>query len=640
MRILGEGGANGVAADLQTRRLRVYDRTNGGLIMHRRLILSAVSLLALSAGAAWAQEPQALRLGATVDGALTDGDGVAEDEAYVFDDYTVQVAAGRRIEATLTSDAFDAFLEVYAPGSDEVLASDDDGAQQGETHARLRFTPSQAGAYRLRARTLSGVEGGDYRLRVVDLGAAPRPPRPGSLRLGQTVRGALSGGDPETSQGAPYDAWRFRARQGERFAVAMDAEDFDSLVRVGRGEGEGFEELAFNDDGADSGLNARLTFTAPADGDYLIRATAVGSGAQGDYRLSLMEGPPPIPAQTTRIGETVEGELTSDDAKGASGTPADAWRFSGREGQRVRITLSSADFDTYLQLFDAADASLGEDDDGAGDGTNSSLTHTLAADGEYRVEVRAFSEGTGDYTLKIEEVAPPPPPTAIQPGAPVQGSVGETSATDDQSRPIVDYVFTGTEGQRVQAIMRSGDFDTYLRIGKAGDDFAMLAEDDDGLGEGTDSRLNFTLPEDGDYVIRASPLAKDDKGLFSLELVDRGPQPKPGSVLVGVTARGTLTDTDATTEDNAPYDAYRISLKSGEKLRLLMVSNEVDSVVSIGRIDDDGDWSSLASDDDGLSDTHAKLEWTAPDDGEYEIRAAAYQQGQTGAYALIVEKAD
>ena len=40
----------------------------------------------------------------------------------------------------------------------------------------------------------------------------------------------------------------------------------------------------------------------------------------------------------------------------------------------------------------------------------------------------------------------------------------------------------------------------------------------------------------------------------------------------------------------------------------------------------------------GLSDTHAKLEWTAPDDGTFEIRAGAYQQGQTGAYALTVAK--
>jgi hypothetical protein len=44
-------------------------------------------------------------------------------------------------------------------------------------------------------------------------------------------------------------------------------------------------------------------------------------------------------------------------------------------------------------------------------------------------------------------------------------------------------------------------------------------------------------------VVRASPLGSDGKGLYSLELTDRGPQPEPGSLLIGSTARGTLTET-------------------------------------------------------------------------------------------------
>jgi hypothetical protein len=186
--------------------------------------------------------------------------------------------------------------------------------------------------------------------------------------------------------------------------------------------------------------------------------------------------------------------------------------------------------------------------------------------------------------------------------------------------------------------MRSGDFDAYLQLGRAGAAFSVLAEDDDGLGEGTDSRLSFILPEDGDYVLRALPLGPDGKGLYSLELIDRGPQPQPGSILVGATARGVLTEADATAEDNSFYDAYRVVLKEDEKLLITMVSNEVDSFLIIGREQAGGRFEVLGSDDDGLSDTHAKLVWTAPADGVYEIRAGTFQQGQTGAYALNVEK--
>ena len=67
-----------------------------------------------------------------------------------------------------------------------------------------------------------------------------------------------------------------------------------------------------------------------------------------------------------------------------------------------------------------------------------------------------------------------------------------------------------------------------------------------------------------------------------------------------------------------------------------MVSNAFDAFIDLGS---DGDtFESLATDDDGLSDKHARLDWTAPDDGWYVIRARAYAPNQTGPYALTVER--
>jgi hypothetical protein len=81
-----------------------------------------------------------------------------------------------------------------------------------------------------------------------------------------------------------------------------------------------------------------------------------------------------------------------------------------------------------------------------------------------------------------------------------------------------------------------------------------------------------------------------------------------------------------------------VTLKANEKLLITMVSNEVDSLLVVGQVQEDGSFEALESDDDSLSDTHAKLEWTVPADGVYEFRAGTFQQGQTGAYALNVEK--
>jgi hypothetical protein len=611
--------------------------------MRRQTILAAVSALALfSAVPALAQSTDAsavatLDVGTEVQGALTADDAVGIEDEYRYDVYRLRATAGQRLEFTLRSEDFDAYLAVYEEGLDEALATDDDGLGDG-TDARLRFTAPKDGDYLLHARTLSGLEGGDYTLTLTERPPAAPEPEPGTIALGQTRDGSLTDDDAETEEGGHYDAYLFTAESGQRLTFDLVSEAFDPVVRVGRMEGDVFTELAMNDDGPDTELNSRLVFAAPEGGSYVVRATALSENGTGDYTLSLSEGPAPIAATAIAVGDTVEGELTESDGRSADGYAADRYRFEGREGQRIRIDMTASDFDSYLELFDDAEASLATDDDGGPEGLDARINITVPRTGAYVIQARGFSEATGDYTLKLSEVEPDRPPQAIAFGSTVQGEIGETDNEDGDGRHFEAYSFTAAGGQRIRAIMRSGDFDTYLQIGNAEGEFSSLASDDDGLGEGMDSRLDFAIPADGAYIVRASPLGSDGEGLYSLELIDRGPQPKPGSLLVGSTARGTLTETDATAADNSFYDAYRVTLKEDEELVLSMVSNEFDSVVFIGRDQEDGEFEVLGSDDDSLSDTHAKLEWKAPADGTYEIRAGSFAQGQTGSYALTVEK--
>ncbi|MFN7128665.1 MAG: PPC domain-containing protein [Brevundimonas sp.] len=607
--------------------------------MNRSPLVAAVSAIALvwAVSPALAQDVQALRIGASVNGALTDADSATSgDEAYRYDDYRFEARAGQRLEAVLRSNAFDAYLSLYAEGADEPLAEDDDGLNE-DTHARLRFTPEMSGTYILRARTLSGTDGGDYSLSLRERPAPPRAPRPSGLRIGSEQTGELTGRDPEQEDGGRYDAYVFRAAAGQRVIVTLESEAFDPKVLVGRMNGADFVELAQNDDGPDDGLNSRLVFTAPAAGDYVIRATALQDG-EGRYTVGLSEAPPAPPAKPIAIGDSVDGNLDDETGTNDEGQRAEFYRFSVEAGQRVAIELSSKDFDTYLTLRKASDNStVAEDDDGAGSGTDSRIAQTLEDGGDYVVEARAFSgDGEGRFKLTLEEVAPPPAPSALSFGQTVEGEITPEDPQDDDGKHYRAYVFSGVEGQRVQAILRSGDFDAVLAIGSAEDEFTALATDDDGLGEGTDSRLNLTLPSTGDYVVRASPLTGEEKGLYSLELIDRGPEPKPGSVLIGATARGTLSVADALTDEGAFYDAYRFQAKKDEKLRITLVSNAFDAFIDLG--EDGEDFSSIASDDDSLSDTHAKLDWTAPEDGWYVVRARSLGPNESGAYALTVER--
>lgn len=606
--------------------------------MRRHLIAAGLSALMLStAPAALAQTAQPIALGQTVTGELTQDDAEGDDHRY--DDYRLALRAGQRIEATLLSDDFDAYLEVRSEREDgEPLASNDDGLEEG-TGARLRFTAPEAGVYVLRARTFSGLEGGGYTLAVTERAPAPPAGRPQPVRIGAVAEGRLDSAAPEDDEGIPYRDFLVRLNRDQRVAVRLNSEDFDPMLRVGRIERGVFTEVAANDDG-DDGLNAYLLFTAPARGDYILRATSFGGEGQGGFTLALADGPAPAEARDLVSGEAQDGSLGDTTGLGESGARADLFRFTGRNGQRIRLTLTSPDFDAYLELFRETAAmreSLATDDDGLGQGTDARLIHVLPADGVYLVEARAFGGGgEGAYRLTLDDLPPPPEPLPIAFGQTLEGEVTEDGATDDGGRSYVAYSFAATKGQRLQAIMRSGDFDAYLEVGEAGKTFVALASDDDGLGEGSDARLNFTAPEDGQYEIRAMPLGGGGQGLFSLELVDRGPQPEPGSLLVGATVRGALAEQDALTAEGAYMDVYRLHAKEGEKLRLTMVSNDFDAFIEIGRGEED--YTRLAFDDDGLSDTHAQLEWSAPDDGVYVIRARSYGPNQIGAYALTVER--
>lgn len=603
----------------------------------RSIVFAAtVSAVALIAGASLAQTPQ-LAVGDEVRGALNSSDQVrsSDGDSYRYEDYSVSARRGQRLEAVLRSDDFDAYLEVFAPGqtgSGEVLASDDDGLGEG-TGSRLRFVAPDNGDYILRARTLSGVEGGAFTLSLSQRPDAPRAPRPSSIRVGRDVRGSITDRDPEADEGGSrYDAYSFRASAGQRVAISLDSDDFDPIVSIGQMAGSNFVEMASNDDGPE-GLGSYLVFTAPQAGEYVIRAMPLSEG-EGDYTLKLEEGPEPLRATPIEIGASVKGELESSDGANDNGERADAYSFTLSASQRIEATLSADDFDAFLELFDANGQSLASDDDGAGEGTDSRLARTLEA-GQYTIQVRALSgDGAGDYDFSLKEGEPEPEAVPLAFSTEVQGEIKSEGGRDDEGRVYDAYSFSGQAGTRVQVVMRSGDFDTYLQLFKAGGSEA-LASDDDGLGEGTDSRLNFILPDTGEYVVRASPLGSSGEGLYSIELTDRGPQPEPGSILVGATARGTLSDNDGLSESGAYFDGYRVNVEAGDKLIVTMVSNDFDAFVEIGR-DADGTWESIVSDDDGLADTHAKLEWTVEEAGAYVIRARSYASGSTGAYALTV----
>ena len=135
---------------------------------------------------------------------------------------------------------------------------------------------------------------------------------------------------------------------------------------------------------------------------------------------------------------------------------------------------------------------------------------------------------------------PLPSPAQLAPAMPaaigdtVSGELVEGDSRSDEDGLFDRYVLNLAAGTRVEAVMRSDAFDTYLIVGRDGPDgFQVIGRDDDGLGEGLNSRLRFNVAEPGLYEVRARGFAGGGNGAYTLSFADRGPAPyvpPPGSI--------------------------------------------------------------------------------------------------------------
>lgn len=245
----------------------------------------------------------------------------------------------------------------------------------------------------------------------------------------------------------------------------------------------------------------------------LLAGTALPAAAQG----------------TIRPGQTVRGDLSSSDPVLDDNTHYDIWRFRGEAGHVYGVTLRSEDFDAYLAVGPSAggDCEECESDDDEGGGTDSRVEFHAGGNGTYEIRANSLMEGeTGAYTVELEDLGQAQGPAQALDGSftPIRaGAVIEGELTDDDSQADDDsyydlYVYQGRAGETVSISLSSDEFDTYLVVGRIVDGaFEALESNDDGE-DSTNSLIRITLPEDGDYVIRANSLIGDETGAYILRV--------------------------------------------------------------------------------------------------------------------------
>jgi len=179
------------------------------------------------------------------------------------------------------------------------------------------------------------------------------------------------------------DFYRLEAKAGQFIVAELTSTSFDPFLRLFRADGE---ELVSNDDGGQH-LNSRIDLLIPESGTYRLQVASVGDGGGGAYQLQLVQRE--IPEITVGARKTAK--------LGPGGR--DLWRFTGRRGQSVFVSVRSSRLDAVVEVLGPSGASLGSDDDG-GVGSDPLMAVELPEDGSYTVLVTSKA-GEGEYQLRL-----------------------------------------------------------------------------------------------------------------------------------------------------------------------------------------------------------------------------------------------
>jgi hypothetical protein len=548
-----------------------------------------VALAALSALTAPVLGQIPIRVGQTVTGRLIKTDQAFSDGSR-YKLYAFVGNKGDTVAVDLSSDDFDANLLVADASGNSLTRNDDSGEK---CNARLTFVPPSTGNFRIYANSSAQAELGEYKL-TLSRGAARAAADTvcrgfgrvaGLIDVGQTITGTLSSEDPEFPSDSTYfERWILPVRANQAFTVDLTSADFDAYLLLTRGRGE---KIIENDDGG-GGCNARLVYTAQDDhplrivvntasrprrqtGRFTLKitdgegttepkgncrsnsgATAAGAGAVIATPASMGNSQgASVPA--VRIGETVNGSLTTNDSLYPDGSYFKFYQFTAPAGQVITIDLSSDDFDPVLIVRgDDLDASVINDD--GGPGCSSRISRSFASRGPYRILVNTTSDPekqTGRFSLSITQGSKPvqetngnadcqPPQRATGSGAAAAAAAASHAIAIGQTQQGTltrnDVLLTsdstyaqpwgiqGRAGTTVTIDLESDAFDSYLFLRGPGISGGRDFQDDDSGGT-CHARLTATFPQSGSYEIVVNTADHYATGSFTLS-VTSGSKPK------------------------------------------------------------------------------------------------------------------
>jgi len=363
---------------------------------------------------------------------------------------------------------------------------------------------------------------------------------------GETRAGALTLASPQFSDSSRYQLYSFTARAGDTLTATLLSDDFDPFLVFADDHGN----TLVKDDDSGGDCNARLLLTPATAGRYRLYVNSNAKAELGDFRLTLVAGAAPAPADTgckgfgsvagmIQVGQSVTGTLGGDDPIfSRDSTYFERWILPVRTGRTFTVDLASSDFDAYLMLAHGRGERLAFNDDG-GPGCDARLVYTPLDDHPLRIIVNTSSRPklqTGAFTLRVSDGPAPvdsshdcqghaDPARVVRTGQRVEGRLTtEDMMFQSDSTYAQIWTLAGTAGDTVTIDLMSDAFDAYLLVSGPG-----LPKDlqDDDSGGFCNARVTLAFPQTGTYQIVANTADKLATGRYLLA-VTSGTLPPPG----------------------------------------------------------------------------------------------------------------
>ncbi len=211
------------------------------------------------------------------------------------------------------------------------------------------------------------------------------------FRGSETHTGSLEPGDQLDLRDQTFvEVYPMTGSADQLLRVGLESEDFDPYLEVV----DAFDQVIAFDDDSGPDVNAYLLVALPQSGTYRIRATTFESQAAGDYGLSYSLEP--ITWRHNEIDELGPGDSQHPE----DNSWMDVYTIQGQARRSLLISLSSYEFDAFLQLVDPQGQVIAFDDD-QGRRSDALLAVYLEHSGPYQIRVNTYDpEGEGDYVMR------------------------------------------------------------------------------------------------------------------------------------------------------------------------------------------------------------------------------------------------